>query len=301
MATTYGPANTVWTQWCNSSTTSTSAIATDTWQHWNTSTTSNTYYMDNVTTWRDWNTGGTQYDFQRKTNEDTFVWKVWISDESLSHDRSGQTLRLMAEEAKQQLDRLTRESQTGLYGHVQTYRYIQEVEEVAEEVKEKLSRHERRRQRALAEQRRKKELEKQHEAKRKQRSELRRRQRAEQKAVELLTDIIGEAEAKVYEETGRLFVKGNKFDWLIERQKSTSGDPLNDLVRMKKLRKGSVSDLCVRVKEEPGDRLPCTDKVIALALHAKLSEDEFNKTANPMHVGTEKSLYPKGFPKAANM
>lgn len=276
------------------------------WERWNSSTAdTQTTSWDNERVWRDWNTNGIVYQYEKTIETNKFVYQYWISDERLDQARDPSMrehiLREQRELAQRQLDRMiaktfefSYDAQTGELINLQ----MDEVKERINDANIRINRHERRRQRAVAEQKRKEALKKKREAERKLRMERRKREKAERKAMELLEDVIGSEQTKVYKETGRLFVKGEKYDWLIEKQ-----DDKNHLgyVKMRKFRKGKVSDLCVHVVEDPKERLPITDKVLTLALNAKLSEDEFDKTANPTTVGEKKALYPKGFPKAANM
>jgi len=98
------------------------------------------------------------------------------------------------------------------------------------------------------------------------------KQRAELKAQDLLFDLIGEEQAEAFQRTGRLFVKGVKFDWLVT--KTGVGDKA--YVKIQKLKKDKVIDLCVRID----DPVPPSDRVIAFALRSKYDEEAFDKTAN---------------------
>ena len=93
------------------------------------------------------------------------------------------------------------------------------------------------------------------------------RAKAEEKAKELLLDLIGEEELKVYNETGRLLAKGNKYDYLLERE---------GVVR--RIEKDKVVDLCVHLVTK--HRYPMTDNVIALKMLVEDDEETFNKKAN---------------------
>lgn len=90
---------------------------------------------------------------------------------------------------------------------------------------------------------------------------------AELKASELLLDLIGQEQMDVFKETGRLLVKGRKFDYLIHK----SG-------KVQRIEKDKVVDLCIHVAHSYD--LPKTDKVIGLGLAAKADEKRFNKEAN---------------------
>jgi hypothetical protein len=93
------------------------------------------------------------------------------------------------------------------------------------------------------------------------------RKTAEEKAKQLLLDIIGEDQFKVFEKTGLLLVKGRKYDYLINKE-----------ARVKRLEKDKVVPLCIH-PDNPYS-YPNSDRVVAAMLNAKFREDEFNKTAN---------------------
>jgi hypothetical protein len=93
------------------------------------------------------------------------------------------------------------------------------------------------------------------------------KEEAENKAKELLLDLIGEEEMKVYEETGRLLVHGNKFDYIVQK-----------FGYVKKIEKDKVVDLCVHLKDKYS--FPESDNVIALKLLLEHDEDQVLKVAN---------------------
>ena len=108
-------------------------------------------------------------------------------------------------------------------------------------------------------------------ARRKQmaKAEFYRRQRnaAEEKAKELLLDLIGEDQLKIYEETGRIFVKGRKHDYVVQK---------TGMVR--RIEKDRIQDLCIHLRERT--RFPETDNVIALKLLIEANEKTVEKMAN---------------------
>ncbi len=107
--------------------------------------------------------------------------------------------------------------------------------------------------------------------------------KAEMTAKELLLELIGEKEMKVYEETGRLFVKGKKYDYLVQKRGA-----------LKRIEKDKITDFCVHI-----DRYdyPRTDNVIALKLALENNEKEILKRAN--NHGSE--ARPAELPRAACM
>jgi hypothetical protein len=93
------------------------------------------------------------------------------------------------------------------------------------------------------------------------------RQAAELKANELLQDLIGEEQLKVYIETGRLLVKGKNNDYLLEKTGKVT-----------RIEKDKLVDLCIHIS----DRLavPQTDNVVALKLLAEADDYAFDRLAN---------------------
>jgi len=93
------------------------------------------------------------------------------------------------------------------------------------------------------------------------------REEAEKKAKDLLLDLIGEEQLKVYEETGRLFVKGKKYDYILKRGST-----------VQKIEKKKVIDLCVHLDNRT--KFPETDNAIALKLMLENEEDKVLEMAN---------------------
>ena len=107
---------------------------------------------------------------------------------------------------------------------------------------------------------------------------------AEQKAKELLMILIGPKELKVYEETGRVFVKGRNYDYMVHK----GG-------RIDRFERDKITDLCCHL-----DRMhdfPETDNVVAVKLHIEANEEEFLRLAN-LHSSRE---LPPELPAAACM
>ena len=94
------------------------------------------------------------------------------------------------------------------------------------------------------------------------------RKAAEAKAVELLEVLIGKEQTKVYMETGRVFLKGKKFDYHIVK-----GCGFN----IRKIEKDKVRDLCVHISKYT---YPDTDNVVALLLALQDNEDTILNMAN---------------------
>ena len=110
--------------------------------------------------------------------------------------------------------------------------------------------------------------------------EKEKRDKAEYVALELLEELIGPEERKIYEETGRVMVKGKKADYIINRGTGVT-----------RVEKDKIIDLCIHLKEKW--KYPETDNVIALALLAAGNEDKFNKMANVMDLDSRPFVPPK--------
>jgi len=93
------------------------------------------------------------------------------------------------------------------------------------------------------------------------------KENAELRAKDLLLDLIGEKELAVYNETGRLFVKGNKFDYIIQKTGY-----------IKQISKNKITDLCVHLDNRY--KFPETDNVIAMKLAIESDEAGILKLAN---------------------
>jgi len=93
------------------------------------------------------------------------------------------------------------------------------------------------------------------------------RAEAEEKAKQLLLDLIGEEQMEVYNRTGRVLVKGKKNDYIIQKE---------GFIRA--VSKGKVTDLCAHL----GNRhaYPDEDNVVAMKLFIEANEEEFLNLAN---------------------
>jgi len=92
---------------------------------------------------------------------------------------------------------------------------------------------------------------------------------AEQKAKDLLLDLIGKEQLEVYKETGRLFVKGEKFDYVVKKRGF-----------VEKIEKNKVVDLCISLSNK--FKYPETDNVIAMKLMIEDDEKEMLRLSNEM-------------------
>jgi len=90
------------------------------------------------------------------------------------------------------------------------------------------------------------------------------RQKAEERAVDCLLDVLGQEQTEIYKRTGNLLVKGERFDWLFDKEG-----------KVYRCEKDKVVQLCLHSEEK--HKQPVTDNVITLALHAKFAEKEMDK------------------------
>ena len=107
---------------------------------------------------------------------------------------------------------------------------------------------------------------------------------ADRKAKELLLDLIGEKELKVFESTGRLFVRGRKYDYIV---------PKKGFVQ--RIEKDKITDLCIHLTDS--HIMPDLDNVIALKLLAEADDYRLNEIANA-HTPRPR---PQEIPRAACM
>lgn len=112
--------------------------------------------------------------------------------------------------------------------------------------------------------------------------------KAEEKAQELLLDLIGPVEMAIYKRTGRVFVKGREFDWLLQTE--------GNRCRLQKVTKDKVHDLCIHMSDY---KIPKTDQVVGFLLNAKFNEEHLDKTANLVRVN-EKKDYENSLREAAS-
>lgn len=94
-----------------------------------------------------------------------------------------------------------------------------------------------------------------------------RRKKAEERAQELLGQLIGGNELEVYKRTGKLFVKGNHGDYILQKDGF-----------IKHLKGGRVLDICCHLKDK--DKMPATDNVIAMKMRLENDEKTVLEMAN---------------------
>jgi hypothetical protein len=91
---------------------------------------------------------------------------------------------------------------------------------------------------------------------------------ADMRAIALLQDLITEEEFAIYEQYGRLLIKGREFDYLVQR----------DSGRVVRLEKDKVVDLCMHLEDYHA--YSKHDNVIAMKLFITTREKQFNQEAN---------------------
>lgn len=213
----------------------------------------------NSTVWYEWIRGETCGTTVRFTVDDNIVWDYWISDQAMvvCPETVGGTVR----------DKI-----------------ISKVFKNAFEYKPAVS------TRITAEQKRAKEM--QHRIRHEWRKllaeeEKQEKDKAELVAQELLLDLIGEDELKRYKETGRLFVKGNKFDYVLRKGGGVHRIHKDKVVDFVKKKEASGKTICVHPKR--CSEYPPTDNVITLKMWIENNEKEFLEIGN---LGRSLSVVP---------
>lgn len=102
-----------------------------------------------------------------------------------------------------------------------------------------------------------------------QRKRTEQQKAAEVTAQELLEDLLTEKEVQIYRETGRVLVKGSKYNYLIRK----------DTGWIRRVGKDKAQDFCMHI-EDRHNFVP-TDNVISMKLFLEAREEQFLKEANP--------------------
>ena len=102
------------------------------------------------------------------------------------------------------------------------------------------------------------------------------KEKSEEVAKELLRELIGEEQARVYEETGRVLVHGKKYDYIIQKRGF-----------IRRIEPGKIVDLCVHLEHRHA--YPDTDNVISMLFMLKHRENDVLEMANEhyVHEGAE--------------
>jgi len=93
------------------------------------------------------------------------------------------------------------------------------------------------------------------------------RQQAEVTAQELLEQLLTPEEFRLYQEHGKVLVRGNDADYLLS--KSTG--------HIRRIKKDEIEDLCLHIQDK-GEYVP-SDNVISMKLYIEAKEKEFNEQA----------------------
>lgn len=244
----------IWSTWTSSSTSATVSSSTyyvdsnnSIWGEWcdvseGTVTTTDT---SNSKVWYEWNrdfeAGGTVV---KMTVDDGTVWEHWISDQFIidhGEEAVHDTVRDMSQKV-----------------FAPSIQVIPTVEEKRAKKMQRRIRHEW--SKVLYDE------------------EMEEKAEAELVAQELLLDLIGEDELKRYQETGRLFVKGRKFDYVLRNGGGVHRIHKDKVVDFVKKKKASGKTICVHPKRS--SIYPPTDNVITLKMWIENNEKEFLKIGN---------------------
>ena len=211
------------------------------WKSWNTGgTSSSTYNSDSNYVWNSWVTCNPTTDTAISSNDTT--WSYWVTDNSTSSCAT------------------TDITWSSWIGQSELYDYG-----IIRESKKE------RRRRIKRERREKFESEK------RVRLLKEKKEKAENVALSLLGELIGNRELKIYKETGRLFVKGNNFDYLLHKQG-----------KVQRYEKDKIVDLCIHFKQKYS--YPETDNVIGLKLLAEENDKKFNELSNVIRINDNENI-----------
>jgi hypothetical protein len=111
------------------------------------------------------------------------------------------------------------------------------------------------------------------------------REEAENVALDLLLEIIGEEDYKRYKETGRLFVKGRHYDYVVNKSGGVHRIAKDKVVDFAKKKVADGKFICVHPKNQYS--YPETDNVISLKMWIENSENKFLKIGNKHHTVTK--------------
>lgn len=209
-----------------------------TWTSTSASVSTSTTCSSDHTVWYRWNDSGTAATCTLSEDNNSYIWTEWVTAETLSN------VTYVIDSTDATWNRLVELDEQNVPEYVQGSGSFELTEEQREEAR-----------------RRQEEQQKRYEEQEKERAE------AEKVAKELLMELIGEDQAKIYEETGRLLVHGKECDYII---------PKNGFI--KKVEKDKITDLCVHLRQK--HLYPDTDNVVAMMLSLKANEEKVVKMAN---------------------
>jgi len=113
---------------------------------------------------------------------------------------------------------------------------------------------------------------------------------SERRALRLFEDILGPEQRRVFENTGRLFVRGQKYGWLIYSRPH----------QIIKLEKDEFVYLCINLAGG-NNSVPDADRVLAFGLMAKYDEERLNREANELNRLDFFPFFKYGIPESAVM
>jgi len=251
MATTYGTASSyVWSQWTSDSSSTTACY--NTWDQWHTSTTtsgSSGSTTDNIV-WYAWSQERSDYDNSVKVsirdNSGHVVWSKWVDQYDVSLEVYREQARTVVKEATEKLKQWKMPS-------AETIR-AQNAQQEIRRVWNKLIADEKRQE----------------------------RDEAENVALELLLELVSEEEVERYKETGRLFVKGRHYDYVIKKDGGVYRIAKDRVIDFAKKKEAEGKFICVHPKNR--FKYPDTDNVIALKMWIENKENAFLRIGNKHHT-----------------
>lgn len=252
MATLHGTASEyVWSQWTDNGTSSTSCstMYNNTWDQWNTSTTTSdsTGPTTGSIVWVKWNHQPAEYDrsieVTIENDSHTAVWKQWIDYDDVS---SLEEFRERAQSTVREATKKLKEWKVPTAEKLRAEKAQQEIRRVWNKL--------------LADEK------------------AEERKAAENVALELLLEIIEEDEYARYKETGQLFVKGKRNDYVIKKDGGVYKIDKDKVVDFIKKKEADSKFICVHPKNR--FKYPDTDNVITLKLWIENNEKKFLKIGN---------------------
>ena len=221
-----------WRSWGTSATTYYVDESGSSWSSWNSTTSAST----TNDTWYTWTTGSTATSNATNTT-DTYVWEDWCEDDGyvIIERTDDGFFRTWSNDLEEKLYSQMFDRIKAHYAENQ--RTINRIwgELLAEELRQE-------------------------------------KEAAENKAKELLLDLVSEKEFELYKRTGKLLVKGRKHSYIISKA--------GKIVMVKNKDERVIQGMCIHLNNTDKYKCPETDNVIALKLNIENDEEKFLKTAN---------------------
>ena len=247
-----------WQRW-NYSTDIDSGTSDTTWTNWSTTSATRTYNdsTSDSTVWYNWHNDfdrqGKQLDLHIDYGQnETAVWSVWITDQELASAGSQQGYR---DFIQNKVDESAKKLSNWKVPSTEALRASKAQAKIRNEWNKILTK-----------------------------ERVQAREEAEFVAQDLLLDIVGEDELQRYNETGRLFVRGKEYDYVLQKGGGVHRIEKDKVIDFLKKKEATGRYICVHPKGN--FNFPETDNVITLKLWIENNEEKFLGIGN-MHKGHE--------------